>query len=52
MINIPDTRTGFYDWVLNSVMYDPCNPLFFTVGFFMYYFHLFFLVSIPFGRTP
>ncbi len=52
MINIPDTLTGFYDWVLTSVMYDPGNPLFFTGGFFMFFFLLFFLVSIPFGRTP
>ncbi len=52
MINFPDTLSGFYEWMINSVLYVPGSPVFFTAPFFIIFFGLFFLVSIPLGRAP
>ena len=51
MTNIADNLTGFYEWILTSILFDPGNPFFFTGAFFLLFFLLFFLVYIPLGRT-
>lgn len=52
MIDIADNFSGFYDWALSSILYDPANPLFFTGAFFIFFLLLFFLINIPLGRVP
>ncbi|MEI7725791.1 MAG: MBOAT family O-acyltransferase [Bacteroidota bacterium] len=52
MINFADIFYGFINWIIKSILYDPGNPFFFTGPFFILFFVLFFLVSIPLGRTP
>jgi D-alanyl-lipoteichoic acid acyltransferase DltB (MBOAT superfamily) len=52
MMNTADIFTGFHEWILKSAIYEPGNPLFFTAGFFLFFFMLFFAVYISLGRSP
>ncbi len=51
MTHFKEGITGFSEWITTSMLYAPGHPLFFTGGFFLAFFSLFFMVYLLFGKS-